>query len=722
MALKSDNRGFLVSESSVDVNNFTRSIESVRTDTSAILAMLQRSSSRTSIAKRARTAAQVTAPTFKSQAGITSTPRTQATSAAAERSGTATRSRVRDSGGRFLPASAGAEPAQRMQRAVESMTRQQGQQLAADKREAHSRKNQGLDPAAAVNAERDGRGRFMGGKGGDGGADKGRLARMFDGIKGLAAPSHGNGQLDKIDPAIEAANEMKNLVSGPLKGVGKVAGSVIGRMKSSGRDDAAVPWYRRMLAQLKLSRKESADSSRAEIRAIEKGGHGGGDGGGLIQTILSTLFGPVGIALAAGAAAAWLALSDQGKKAWESMTSWFKDSFAPVIKIWQDVAGWFAKKFPEFGVQKAPQSTATPTPQNTDPAGYRTDKGLQQRRDMLQKQYDDAKNDPSKAAYAKSKKAELDALDREMNASQLGTRGRAVFDAVSGGTDLAKYGTYTPAEADRIRALKGSGANTSANLPGGMPTDVQQKIVAQAKAAGLDPSTMLKIAAMESGGNASAISRTGAIGIYQFTGKTATGVGIKDRFDADQNIAGGMALTKQNTDMLRKAGLPVSAANLYMMLQLGPVAAKEVIAGAGSGKNISDLSPATQKGIALNYGAGSKTAADYLAKNTAALDARGNSVIGKSVNLPTVTAAGSPAIGALPATAPASANQSASGLNLPTAAVPVPAPPAPAPVVNIPVPLNSAPPMQVIVTNQSKVSSDLAVRRLTQIATGGIAN
>jgi soluble lytic murein transglycosylase-like protein len=37
---------------------------------------------------------------------------------------------------------------------------------------------------------------------------------------------------------------------------------------------------------------------------------------------------------------------------------------------------------------------------------------------------------------------------------------------------------------------------------------------------------MLKIAAIESGGNPNAISATGAIGVFQFTGQTGTGVGI----------------------------------------------------------------------------------------------------------------------------------------------------------------------------------------------------
>lgn len=206
------------------------------------------------------------------------------------------------------------------------------------------------------------------------------------------------------------------------------------------------------------------------------------------------------------------------------------------------------------------------------------------------------------------------------------------FGGISGGAGLAKYGTYTDEEAQKIRELKSSGANTSANLPGGMPTEIQQKIRDRAAANGLDPEMMLSIAAMESGGNPNAISSTGATGIYQFTGGTATGVGIKDRFDVDQNIEGGMKLTRQNAAMLEKRGLPITPENLYMAHQLGPTAAAEVISGAQSGKAVSELSEGTRSGMGLNYGSRSTTAAEYLAKNAKALDARYQSVV--AVNSP----------------------------------------------------------------------------------------
>ena len=341
-----------------------------------------------------------------------------------------------------------------------------------------------------------------------------------------------------------------------------------------------------------------------------------------------------------------------------------------------------------------------------------------------------------------------------------GYRHKALFDGIKGGDSLTKYGSYTDEEAARIRELKTSGANTSANVAGGMSPEVQDKISAQAKKAGLDPVMMQKIAAMESGGNANAISSTGAIGIYQFTGQTASGVGIKNRFDVDQNIEGGMKLTKQNQAMLEDAKLPVTAENLYMMHQLGPKAAKEVIRGAASGKSKEELSADTQKAMNLNYGAKSKTAADYIATNKKALDdryaavtkdtggaqtavAKADSPSPAAGQVAAVSPAQPPAPAAKPAAVPAEpANPAVAQAVTPpatpnyvgptatpvVAAVAVPpvpagpqaAPVAEAPQVTVPMASNSARQPAVVVAGGGEVGQDLRERGIAHIATGGL--
>ena len=341
-----------------------------------------------------------------------------------------------------------------------------------------------------------------------------------------------------------------------------------------------------------------------------------------------------------------------------------------------------------------------------------------------------------------------------------GYRHKALFDGIQGGDSLTKYGSYTDEEAAKIRELKTSGANTSANVKGGMSLEVQDKISAQAKKAGLDPAMMQKIAAMESGGNANAVSSTGAIGIYQFTGQTASGVGIKNRFDVDQNIEGGMKLTKQNQAMLEGAGLPVTAENLYMMHQLGPKAAKEVIRGAASGKSKEELSADTQKAMNLNYGAKSKTAADYIATNKKALDdryaavtkdtggaqtavAKADSPSPAAGQVAAVSPAQPPAPAAKPAAVPAEpANPAVAQAVTPpatpnyvgptatpvVAAVAVPpvpagpqaAPVAEAPQVTVPMASNNARQPAVVVASGGDVGQDLRERGIAHIATGGL--
>ncbi|WP_025915593.1 transglycosylase SLT domain-containing protein [Herminiimonas sp. CN] len=326
-----------------------------------------------------------------------------------------------------------------------------------------------------------------------------------------------------------------------------------------------------------------------------------------------------------------------------------------------------------------------------------------------------------------------------------GYRHKALFDGIKGGDSLTKYGSYTDEEATKIQELKTSGANTSANVKGGMSLEVQDKISGQAKKAGLDPVMMQKIAAMESGGNANAISSTGAAGIYQFTGQTASGVGIKNRFDVDQNIEGGMKLTKQNSAALEKSGLPVSAENLYMMHQLGPKAAQEVIRGAGEGKSKADMSPETQKAMNLNYGANSKTAADYIATNKKALDDRYAAVTKDTGGAPTAIAKANSSTPAAPPTAPDSSSVPHAVAQVAPPAVPpnVAAPAMPSVVASASMPsvpampsaqpVPSSPPMTVPMTGGDSdrpiqvsiptpdVVQDIRDRQLAHIVTGGFS-
>ncbi|SDY76450.1 lytic transglycosylase domain-containing protein [Citreimonas salinaria] len=57
----------------------------------------------------------------------------------------------------------------------------------------------------------------------------------------------------------------------------------------------------------------------------------------------------------------------------------------------------------------------------------------------------------------------------------------------------------------------------------------------------VSPALALAVMAVESGGRADAVSRAGAQGLMQLMPATAARFGVSDPFDADQNVAGGVA-------------------------------------------------------------------------------------------------------------------------------------------------------------------------------------
>ena len=70
-----------------------------------------------------------------------------------------------------------------------------------------------------------------------------------------------------------------------------------------------------------------------------------------------------------------------------------------------------------------------------------------------------------------------------------------------------------------------------------------------AKAHGVEPALVRAIIDVESAWNTKAVSSKGAQGLMQLMPKTAAGLGVKDAFDAEQNINGG---TKYIADMLKR--------------------------------------------------------------------------------------------------------------------------------------------------------------------------
>lgn len=75
--------------------------------------------------------------------------------------------------------------------------------------------------------------------------------------------------------------------------------------------------------------------------------------------------------------------------------------------------------------------------------------------------------------------------------------------------------------------------------------EIKDKIIAKCQELGVNPYLALAVAKQESGYNPRAKSPVGAQGIFQLMPATARGLGVKNAFDIDQNIDGGVRYLKQ---------------------------------------------------------------------------------------------------------------------------------------------------------------------------------
>lgn len=264
MALRADEHGFLVGGDPVklDPESFARAVpilEAVKRDTSAIrdalMGVAALSSSQAKAASRAASASS--------------------TERVADRVATRVARAVtqsRDERGRFVrPASRPATQAASVAAVAAAATASQ---------QAATR-----DTAASRAAERDSRGRFVGGGGSNPSSDDderpkgfwGRLAARFSGATdGLKDAASGIGQTaEAIDPAVAASKEVAEIVSP----VGSLFRGIFGLFKS----DKEVKWYKRIWNELRDLNKKSEG--------------GGGLLGGLLGKVggmFSGLFGGLG--------------------------------------------------------------------------------------------------------------------------------------------------------------------------------------------------------------------------------------------------------------------------------------------------------------------------------------------------------------------------------------------------------------------------------------------
>lgn len=145
----------------------------------------------------------------------------------------------------------------------------------------------------------------------------------------------------------------------------------------------------------------------------------------------------------------------------------------------------------------------------------------------------------------------------------------------------------------------------------GLTQDTKDMIAGVSKKHGVSADYMTTMAMLESGGNPNAVSPTGAVGLYQFTSRTAKGYGLNNRFDKNANADAAARLAKDNGAYLEHNGIKATPENLYLAHQLGMEGARNLISAA-SGKEA--LTEKTKAAMGNNYG--NIGPQEYLDKNS----------------------------------------------------------------------------------------------------------
>jgi hypothetical protein len=362
MPLNSDRDGFLLPDERLSADELAQGIRGIKRNTDAILSLLRsqrRSLDRSRITnpnstRRTPGGTPGPAPAQRQTSDRASVPvpggsngggRTGSTGGGAGAGGT----RERDSRGRFTR-----DPGAEVAGEVRQMTRQQAQQNAERQRAEESRRNrEGTDDADGSGGRtRDARGRFGAGGGSDSDEDKSAYDRMKDFFKDRSSGPALDGA-DKVDPVIESAKEVMGMVGGAvgaLKATGELGRAVIGRGFGGPkkREEGATPWFKRLLQQLKLMRRDDAQHNRAELRALNEPQAGGG-GGSIITDILKLILSPIGAAIVAALAGIWMGWGKDIIGGWNSFISGVKTKWDSAVDtfmgIWEPIAKFFSDKF-----------------------------------------------------------------------------------------------------------------------------------------------------------------------------------------------------------------------------------------------------------------------------------------------------------------------------------------------------------------------------------------
>ena len=138
--------------------------------------------------------------------------------------------------------------------------------------------------------------------------------------------------------------------------------------------------------------------------------------------------------------------------------------------------------------------------------------------------------------------------------SRFGISGDASGDA-GGGTS-----TFASVLNQVSGGASGTGSSAAAEL-GKLPQSERELIISQARREGVDPALALAVVLQESGGNPSAVSPSGALGLMQLMPGTVQELGVSKPLDPTQNLAGGLDYLRQKLTEFGSVPLGLAAYN-----------------------------------------------------------------------------------------------------------------------------------------------------------------
>jgi hypothetical protein len=246
---------------------------------------------------------------------------------------------------------------------------------ASDASEPRPRRRRPGQESAQPRAQRDARGRFTSNNEGEQADEERRQKRLFNGLGDRLTEAVTGSNLEELDPTVKAFNE----VTEPLQR---------GYQLFFGGNNDDERWYRKIFGELRFFRRDQSVFNRAEQRTLreidentENAGGGSSSSGGqsflggllgggfsglaarllpALGMVLSAVFGPVGLAIGAAAAAAWGLFTEDGRKffanaadslkvGWEAATGYVKSKWNEGVKdfsdLWAPIAKFFEDKF-----------------------------------------------------------------------------------------------------------------------------------------------------------------------------------------------------------------------------------------------------------------------------------------------------------------------------------------------------------------------------------------